>query len=152
MSRDLSLVNGRGISVRLTTTAPLARTSKQPLRGFSALIETVAPGAAALTSVSTLAARLMKTPQDLQASISTIPAPADDATADGGAAFADGLAAAFGAAFALAAGFLTMDFFGAIVGGGDQVAGKRKWVVFFSMRLPALRAHCGTVAHTYVLP
>lgn len=125
MSKALSLVNGRGMSVRLSTTAPSTRISKQPLRGFSALIEILAPGTAALTSASTLAARLLKAPQDLQASIST-PAPDDD----GGAAF--------GAAFVLAAaGFFTMVFFGAMVGALKQCeSGRRRARAFYMCGSP----------------
>eukprot|EP00324_Dicrateria_rotunda_P006349 CAMPEP_0206161546 /NCGR_PEP_ID=MMETSP1474-20131121/7749_1 /ASSEMBLY_ACC=CAM_ASM_001110 /TAXON_ID=97495 /ORGANISM="Imantonia sp., Strain RCC918" /LENGTH=92 /DNA_ID=CAMNT_0053563501 /DNA_START=257 /DNA_END=535 /DNA_ORIENTATION=- len=69
MSSAFSLVNGRGMSVRDRTTAPLAVTSKQPLRGFSAFITTLAPGTAALMNFSRFTERVLKAPQDLHASI-----------------------------------------------------------------------------------
>ena len=46
-------------------------TSKQPLRGFSALIVTLPP--AALTAASIFAARVLNAPHDLHASILTRP-------------------------------------------------------------------------------
>ena len=48
-------------------------TSKQPLRGFSALIVTLPP--AALTAASILAARVLNAPHDLHASMVTAPPP-----------------------------------------------------------------------------
>ena len=48
-------------------------TSKQPLRGFSALIVTLPP--AALTAASIFAARVLNAPHDLHASMVTAPPP-----------------------------------------------------------------------------
>ena len=48
-------------------------TSKQPLRGFSALIVTLPP--AAFTAASIFAARVLNAPHDLHASMVTAPPP-----------------------------------------------------------------------------
>ena len=70
-------------------------TSKQPLRGFSALIVTLPP--AALTAASIFAARVLNAPHDLHASILTRPPPPEEPEA-----------------LALGRVFFTMVFFGAI--------------------------------------
>lgn len=61
-------LNGRGISVNDTyTLLPSAlRTSKQPLRGFSGLMENPTPSPlSAVTALMRLFARVLNTPQDL---------------------------------------------------------------------------------------
>lgn len=72
LSRSASLraLKGRGMATKLATTFPPALTSKVPLRGFVGFISTVAPQAS-LINLSSLAALLRKTPQELQRSIST---------------------------------------------------------------------------------
>ena len=62
ISRAFSLVNGRGMSRRVRTALPFTLTSKQPLRGFSALMLTVAPTPLALTSVSSFVALVLNAP------------------------------------------------------------------------------------------
>ena len=109
MSSALSLVKGRGMSRRLRTVLPLAFTSKHPLRGFSPLITTVAEGTSLPTSSCSLAALVLKAPQDLHASMST-----DDELVPLTPAFATAPAAFFAGAFAEA--FLIV-FLGAIGGG-----------------------------------
>uniref|UniRef100_A0A7S1SMR3 Uncharacterized protein n=1 Tax=Tetraselmis chuii TaxID=63592 RepID=A0A7S1SMR3_9CHLO len=64
------------MSVRDTNgfSSPSQRTSKQPLRGFSGLMETFTSGTAAFTAFSSLFARVLNAPQLLQASMtSTLP-------------------------------------------------------------------------------
>ena len=68
MSSALSGPNGRGMSRSETMVLSPTLTSKQPLRGFSALIVTLPP--AALTAASIFAARVLNAPHDLHASIS----------------------------------------------------------------------------------
>jgi len=74
----LSLVNGRGMSVSERMVAPLTETSKQPVRGFSSLIFTVAPGKPAFTRASSLEALVLNAPQLLHASILTTQPPSAD--------------------------------------------------------------------------
>ena len=57
--RRLTFVKGRGRSSNERTAWPFTRTSKQPLRGFSALTETVARPASAF---SRAAARVLNAP------------------------------------------------------------------------------------------
>eukprot|EP00216_Chloropicon_sp_CCMP2111_P005812 CAMPEP_0198239800 /NCGR_PEP_ID=MMETSP1446-20131203/5099_1 /TAXON_ID=1461542 ORGANISM="Unidentified sp, Strain CCMP2111" /NCGR_SAMPLE_ID=MMETSP1446 /ASSEMBLY_ACC=CAM_ASM_001112 /LENGTH=129 /DNA_ID=CAMNT_0043922443 /DNA_START=270 /DNA_END=655 /DNA_ORIENTATION=+ len=69
--------NGRGMpGPKVTTAFPWARTSKQPLRGFSLLMTTERSGWDAFRSFSSFAARVLNTPHDLQCSISTTTAAA----------------------------------------------------------------------------
>ena len=100
MSSALSLPNGRGMSSSERAVSPFTVTSKQPLRGFSSLTTTLAPGKPALTSASSLVALVLNAPQDLQASILTKASPL--------AAFLGG------AAFFAAAGFFAIVFVGGI--------------------------------------
>ena len=100
MSSALSLPNGRGMSSNERAVSPFTVTSKQPLRGFSSLTTTLAPGKPALTSASSLVALVLNAPQDLQASILTKASPL--------AAFLGG------AAFFAAAGFFAIVFVGGI--------------------------------------
>jgi len=79
MSSALSFANGRGMSVSDRTAEPLTLTSKQPLRGFSSLTLTTAPGKPALTRASSLVARVLNAPQLLHASIETTAPPEDAA-------------------------------------------------------------------------
>ena len=65
MSSALSGPNGRGMSRSETMVLSPTLTSKQPLRGFSALIVTLPP--AALTAASIFAARVLNAPHDLHA-------------------------------------------------------------------------------------
>lgn len=58
--------------------APLTETSKQPVRGFSSLIFTVAPGKPAFTRASSLEALVLNAPQLLHASILTTQPPSAD--------------------------------------------------------------------------
>ena len=62
-------MNGRGISVRLSTGSPLTRTSKQPFLGLSSLTLMDAEGIPALTRFSSFVALVLKAPQDLHASM-----------------------------------------------------------------------------------
>ena len=101
MSSALSLPNGRGMSSNERAVSPFTVTSKQPLRGFSSLTTTLAPGKPALTSASSLVALVLNAPQDLQASILTKASPL--------AAFLGG------AAFFPAAGFFAIVFVGGII-------------------------------------
>ena len=70
MSSALSLVKGRGMSSKESSTMPRARSSKAPLRGLSALMATVASGFFSRTAFSILFARVLKAFHDLHASIS----------------------------------------------------------------------------------
>jgi hypothetical protein len=100
MSTAFSLVNGRGMSSSESTGSPSVSspdaivTTKAPLRGLSALTETAT--LASLSCFSSFAARDLKTPQLLHASIST--------RRDADAAAAAGLAAATVLFFARDAG------------------------------------------------
>ena len=67
-SRALSAGNGRASGPVLTTTTSPTRTSKTPLRGFSALTLISAPSSATSSRAATLAARVLNAFQDLQAS------------------------------------------------------------------------------------
>ena len=90
MSSALSFGNGRLSPRRLSTFAPLTTTSKQPTRGRFAplvftsvrssswLVRTVTPGTAALTAFSRTAARVLKAPHVLHASIVTSKPPLPD--------------------------------------------------------------------------
>jgi hypothetical protein len=99
MSRALSCGNGRAKPTKEMMVLPFALISKVPLRGFSSLILTVATP---FSAASILAARVLKAPQDLQASMVTMDLPALVEPFVG--------AAALGAAFA----FLAIVFLGAI--------------------------------------
>ena len=105
----MSLVNGRGMSRRLTTFVPFALTSKHPFLGLSSFTLTLR--LASLRSFSSFAARVLKAPQDLHASISTsAPCPllaaAAFAFAGAFASFFAGFATPpFGASFAAARDF-----------------------------------------------
>eukprot|EP00310_Coccolithus_braarudii_P022367 CAMPEP_0183332860 /NCGR_PEP_ID=MMETSP0164_2-20130417/1917_1 /TAXON_ID=221442 /ORGANISM="Coccolithus pelagicus ssp braarudi, Strain PLY182g" /LENGTH=120 /DNA_ID=CAMNT_0025501667 /DNA_START=395 /DNA_END=753 /DNA_ORIENTATION=+ len=70
MSSAFSGLNGRGMSVRESTMVPLAVTSKQPLRGFSGLTDTVTLGTSFFTRASSFVALVLNAPHDLHASIS----------------------------------------------------------------------------------
>ena len=85
--------------------SPFTRTSKQPLRGFSSLILMGTPGAPAFSRASSLVARVLNAPQDLQASIAISAAAV---LVDDGA-FAAGALAGF-----FAGAFFSIVFFGAI--------------------------------------
>lgn len=100
MSRALSFGNGRAKPTKEMMVLPFALISKVPLRGFSSLILTVATP---FSAASILAARVLKAPQDLQASMVTMDLPALVEPFVG--------AAALGAAFA----FLAIVFLGAIL-------------------------------------
>ena len=69
MSRALSLVKGRGMSrsCRKGLASPFLVRTKEPLRGFSALMDTLMPAADAALSI--LAARVLNAFHDLQCSI-----------------------------------------------------------------------------------
>ena len=67
MSSALSGPNGRGMSRSETMVLSPTLTSKQPLRGFSALIVTLPP--AALTAASIFAARVLNAPHERHASM-----------------------------------------------------------------------------------
>ena len=95
------------MSRRLRTVLPFAFTSKHPLRGFSPLITTVAEGISLPTSSCSLAALVLKAPQDLHASMSTELVPLTPPFATAPAAF---FAGAFAEAFLIV-------FLGAIGGG-----------------------------------
>eukprot|EP00212_Chloropicon_laureae_P004716 CAMPEP_0197491316 /NCGR_PEP_ID=MMETSP1311-20131121/5618_1 /TAXON_ID=464262 /ORGANISM="Genus nov. species nov., Strain RCC856" /LENGTH=150 /DNA_ID=CAMNT_0043035967 /DNA_START=265 /DNA_END=713 /DNA_ORIENTATION=- len=59
----------------VTTGLPCIRTSNVPLRGFSLLISTETPGMFSFKRRSSLPARVLNTPHDLQCSISTTGPP-----------------------------------------------------------------------------
>eukprot|EP00628_Pelagophyceae_sp_CCMP2097_P031056 CAMPEP_0184203308 /NCGR_PEP_ID=MMETSP0976-20121227/8990_1 /TAXON_ID=483370 /ORGANISM="non described non described, Strain CCMP2097" /LENGTH=275 /DNA_ID=CAMNT_0026507863 /DNA_START=27 /DNA_END=852 /DNA_ORIENTATION=+ len=82
MSRALSAVNGLFMSTRSTILASPTETTKAPLRGLSALTETVALPFSAATS---FAARVLNAPQDLHASIWTAGRPPSDSSASASA-------------------------------------------------------------------
>lgn len=71
----LSLVNGRGMSSSDRIGSPPTRTSKQPLRGFSGLIDTLASGFAARMNFSSFVDRVLNAPQLLHASMTTSISP-----------------------------------------------------------------------------
>ena len=106
MSRALSFGNGRGMSSSDRIGSPPTRTSKQPLRGFSGLIDTLASGFAARMNFSSFVDRVLNAPQLLQASMVTSLPPALAL-----AAFAAG---AFAGAF-FAGAFFEIVFFGAMI-------------------------------------
>lgn len=62
---------GRGIARRERTGSSPTRTSKQPLRGFSGLIETSSAGFASFNAFSSFTARVLNAFHDLQASMIT---------------------------------------------------------------------------------
>ena len=73
MSSSLSFLKGRGMSSSESTGLSFTVTTKAPLRGFSSLMAMETPGMPALRRASSFVALVLNAPQDLHASILTIP-------------------------------------------------------------------------------
>uniref|UniRef100_A0A7S1I024 Uncharacterized protein n=2 Tax=Eutreptiella gymnastica TaxID=73025 RepID=A0A7S1I024_9EUGL len=71
MSSAFKAGKGRAMPTREMMTVSPTFTSKVPLRGFSGLMSTVTPFAPSLMIFSSLVARVLNAPQDLQASMVT---------------------------------------------------------------------------------
>mmetsp|Transcript_178 Transcript_178/g.334 ORF Transcript_178/g.334 Transcript_178/m.334 type:complete len:215 (+) Transcript_178:58-702(+) len=108
ISSAFSFVNGLGMSRRESTAVSPTRTSKHPLRGFSGLMATFFPGCAALRRDSSLLARVLNAPHDLQASMTTSAARGPLVAGSSAGAFAAFLGAAL-AIFLFAVGVFALE-------------------------------------------